>query len=1431
MESRMLPHRRGISTALYALLLLLSIAHCADSQPCSTVYVKLGDASVRDSDVCGAVVSDPCATILRALINSGAASSYVAAGESNCTFVSLQPSRYNSAIACEHIYHIDAVTIDGSQAAQIPLRLANCVEPNHDIHSSWLFFNSVSNVTFQNLELSLKNFSGYSGLSVEYSDNVTVVNSTLRYPTINTSAIFLNNNGRVVVSGCLFTGQPSPDVFSLTQPKQLPQYHIAAILVSQSCLPPQQCNSSSLPYPEQASCCPGILPHNAMPSPEVRIELSTFVNLGIQPNLLAYSSSIHYEDASAIHFGIEMAVDYVGVVSRCTFTNNYSPYDTVLKLYAGPGTTNIKYRIEDSVFKNGWGYVGGAAFFRVTNTSVNASLDVIRTTFLNNTAASEGGAIAISVGRNQFADPSMYETLHFATIDGCNFTSNRVGRITRLSAGGAISIISSSFYAAVSEARQKLPTLVIRHTTLVSNVAFYSSAIYSSGSNISVEDSYFAGNYKDSAVGIAGSLLHLGRNVTFLSNQSPTFGGALALYTYSAVRFGQNSSVVFENNSAVYAGGAIYADLPSSTVDIANLLDFSSNVGLSKPCFMQSDPTAVYSFKPETNNNATVIFDRNRAAYGSSIYATSFTACLNDQSPVLGNLDQNVMDLVSNLQQNIGSGAVWLIFQSAGCPCLKVNPLNLTTYWLYHRDCTREQIYNDTRTNPLYINSDYTELLDNYTINTRAIFESQPDTNGFGVFASPQVMAVPWALSTFEWYYPRNQLQDYQEDELGNDVLISTYISSVTLYPSPGEVFPLQVQMANVYFTVVYTLLQLQIVKGSALLVYNGHVHSYLESLLYVPDSPVLLALAGPPGEEGELRITTTGQISTASLELIIPFRLRPCPLGFYETSFMKTATKKEIHKYVHGILKIRLDDDPNSDGNKLICQCPTHIDGVEKCANGSEIIMSWQYWAGEKHGSNAIDISKTVPLRAVSNLTALESEIRERSFVTSLCFNGYCVNHKQLQWNVYQQSPCIESRTGPICGECEEGFSQAISWEPTCLKCTSTDILLGSVGFLLIFVYCGIDMFLFAYFETGKSAVFDSWVSYEQFIIFLIRRDMVFPTLLNFGYISCISTTPNVLQITAMLYVVPAMFFFWIFLTFQLSRFVAVRRFVMDTSLIVGLWTVLTFSYCYLLYPSFNILACHYFDDDYVLFSNAAIECYSSEHWPFALLAFMTIFFIVIPIPLVLIFMRSSPRIKPFMDIYLSFVKDNRSWYIAYGIGRRILVGLLSAFIVDTQARQLSLAFIVQVFLLLHFVIVPFRRTRDNVWEAMFLSFACLFAFFGLLPINEHPTLAILLRIIYFVPSISAFIYGIITKRRKVLTLIELLLTFLLAPFLIAYFCLRKKPLQRIRFMADMDRTGRSEPLLQNQSPEDAVKRAQDVYHLRDDLLVDVFNDASSST
>lgn len=88
----------------------------------------------------------------------------------------------------------------------------------------------------------------------------------------------------------------------------------------------------------------------------------------------------------------------------------------------------------------------------------------------------------------------------------------------------------------------------------------------------------------------------------------------------------------------------------------------------------------------------------------------------------------------------------------------------------------------------------------------------------------------------------------------------------------------------------------LQVKSGDALLIEGNEITPYTEPVLFCTSTHLQIGLLGKPGTRGTLSIIGAGQLSSRTLELVIPFRLRPCHVGFTETpEMMHNSTEASI--------------------------------------------------------------------------------------------------------------------------------------------------------------------------------------------------------------------------------------------------------------------------------------------------------------------------------------------------------------------------------------------------------------------------------------------------------------------------------------------------------------------------------------------------------
>ena len=268
----------------------------------------------------------------------------------------------------------------------------------------------------------------------------------------------------------------------------------------------------------------------------------------------------------------------------------------------------------------------------------------------------------------------------------------------------------------------------------------------------------------------------------------------------------------------------------------------------------------------------------------------------------------------------------------------------------------------------------------------------------------------------------------------------------------------------------------------------------------------------------------------------------------------------------------------------------------------------------------------------------------------------------------------------------------------------------------------------------------------------FLIRRQTAMTTFTTFSLPICMRWLTAGMQVV-LLYVTPFYTLVWVLLIFQLSRLGRFRRVFHTYSVIPTMWAAISFSFGSAIFPSFLLLSCHSFNGEYVFFSDARMICGGKSHLKYLISAVLVIFLVCFSAPIVLYSKRASPAIKPLFDVYLSYVKDNRRWWIFFSLCRRVVVAIISA-LIDTQSlvRQLLLAVLMVGFFLVHYFVQPYKKEASNNVESLFLANAAIFAIFNIpAPTDVTDDYIILLWIIFLAPTPVYFCYGVYKHRDKI--------------------------------------------------------------------------------
>ena len=152
-------------------------------------------------------------------------------------------------------------------------------------------------------------------------------------------------------------------------------------------------------------------------------------------------------------------------------------------------------------------------------------------------------------------------------------------------------------------------------------------------------------------------------------------------------------------------------------------------------------------------------------------------------------------------------------------------------------------------------------------------------TPGTGFFPTVDKLIYPWAGIEATWTLtPDSRRRQCEETDPAN----------LHLSPAPGEQFDLTVQLADQFLNYISNTIYMEVVHDQdqppgVLIQLNGLQYSYIDRVYFTPNRALSgLALVGLPGTEGKLRVVSDSQVTDQKIELLIPFKLAQCPLGYY---------------------------------------------------------------------------------------------------------------------------------------------------------------------------------------------------------------------------------------------------------------------------------------------------------------------------------------------------------------------------------------------------------------------------------------------------------------------------------------------------------------------------------------------------------------------
>lgn len=318
-------------------------------------------------------------------------------------------------------------------------------------------------------------------------------------------------------------------------------------------------------------------------------------------------------------------------ISGCTFSENFASHGggmfVVIKDSAKNNTVNVHSTVFDkNTCQRGGGalQIGYIPIALETVTQLNNQIHIHNCTLEDNKAKQGGGVHVFSTLG------SIFDLSNEINFTDCKWTSNQATLATAVD----ISVPSWETYMT----GRYLPSPVFSNCTFV-NKHFYdckangstymyhkSSAFVTTGFRVVFEGKTEFKSNCGTAIHAMSSTLDFATNsnVTFIGNSGIT-GGAIALIGLSVLFVRDNSTFLFENNTAIESGGAIYFhshDMHTSTSSKTCFIQHKGDSAKSVSIVFKNNK-ADYSLDKVMVNNGT--HERNR---GNSLFATTLLPCL-----------------------------------------------------------------------------------------------------------------------------------------------------------------------------------------------------------------------------------------------------------------------------------------------------------------------------------------------------------------------------------------------------------------------------------------------------------------------------------------------------------------------------------------------------------------------------------------------------------------------------------------------------------------------------------------------------------------------------------------------------------------------------------------------------------------------------------
>ena len=221
-----------------------------------------------------------------------------------------------------------------------------------------------------------------------------------------------------------------------------------------------------------------------------------------------------------------------------------------------------------------------------------------------------------------------------------------------------------------------------------------------------------------------------------------------------------------------------------------------------------------------------------------------------------------------------------------------------------------------------------------------------------------------------------------------------------------------------------------------------------------------------------------------------------------------------------------------------------------------------------------------------------------------------------------------------------------------------------------------------------------------------------------------CLTEHLNALHRLAWAYLAPVYLLSMVLLSYRLSRFYRFRRIFCRSTCIKMFWQFILLSFSSLASTSFQLMKCiqvhpkKVFTDrgvsNWRFSDDANIVCFSGEHLIWATIAAVIVAAFCIPFPLSMPFLHKYHRLIPFSDIYSSLYKDNRRWWCAVDLIRRLALAAIYTTVDDPENSHLAMIQFCVMLTFLQTVMWPFETHKANIVETSLLFSLTVMTIFG---------------------------------------------------------------------------------------------------------------------